>query len=374
MSRYKIYKDVTDTCVCLYCCYELYNSKLINAPYVMFFYSILDLPFNTTSLKIHHGVAAICALTYICSESTKAKHDFLLQFMKCEYSTIFLCLNNFLGYIQNKNSIIKMARKSSQVAFVVSFFQYRICNIFNILVNNGEYLNGNIIYHIGTYALYTLNLYWFTKIIRKISKLLHYYISLNITRILYIQQYLYLSVPFYNGVIIGSNVSVSYILYYFATCVYCLFGYMYNNDYYNSLMNKTKVNPHFYLYEKFSIHFRSFVGLFAVSLYKGSKFDFIFVLISFISHIYMLNYFYIDYYKEFHIPPMVLKHEKNVYKLPIVFDNICLYLLCEPYDKHMVNTLLFLLIFITYVQPFGKNNYHCIIYPFIMNYMAIRGF
>jgi hypothetical protein len=373
MNKYKIYKEVIDICICLYSCYELYNREIINIPYVMFFYSIFDLPFNTTSLKIHHSVTAICALIYIFTEPTQDKHDFLLQFMKCEYSTLFLCLKNLLEYAQNRNLLITIAIKSMELVFVVSFFYFRIFNIFDILVNSHEYLNNNALFYLGTYTLYILNLYWFTKILRKITKILQYYVSINTEQIMYAQQYIYFLVPFYNGIIIASNVSLLYLLDAVATSIYCLFGYVYNNGYYNSLVNKTRMNPHLYLYEKISIHIRSCIGLLSVCLYKCSTIDFILIIISFSSHIYMTKEFYIDYYKEFYEKPGVLKHEKNVYKLPILFDNICLYFFCEPYDKTMVNTILFLFIFITYIQPFGKNEYHYVLYPFIMNYIVIHG-
>ena len=81
MIQYKIYKDVIDTCVCLFCCYELYNMEIINTPYIMLTYSIIDLPFNTTSLKVHHVITAIAALTYIYDTKTMERHDMLYEFL-----------------------------------------------------------------------------------------------------------------------------------------------------------------------------------------------------------------------------------------------------------------------------------------------------
>lgn len=372
MSRYKIYKDIIDTSVCLYCCYELYNRTVINAPYVMFFYSILDLPFNTTSLKIHHAITAISSLAYICDDISKDKHDCLLQFMQCEYSTVFLCTKKLLENYSNKTPIINIGIRTSQVAFVITFLYYRLYNQFDILSKMNS-INANYTNQICIHVLYLINIYWLTKIFKKITPIWQFYVPTASHDVYYLTQYMYITIPIYNTLIMTSNVYWSSVLYIISSFINSFSAYIYNVDYYESLTCKQRVNPHLYLYERMSVHVRSHIGLLAVCLYRDVTMDVLFVIFSLVTHVYSMYNFHLDYYREFHLKPHVLKHEKIIYKLPVFFDNLCLYLISGHYEKTVVHTFLYLILFISFVQPFGPNTHHHLFYPFVSNFLVVRG-
>lgn len=374
MTKYKIYKYIIDTCVFLYYCYELYNHEIKNMPYIMFFHNILDIPFNTTSLKIHHVINAVYASTYIFDIKTNSRKELLYTFLKCEYCTLFLSMKKLTGYI-SKNLVLKQFfERTFEICFFISFVYYRLYKTFNILLDmDSIYKDVGFIYHGGIYIIYILNLYRFTKMIKKICNISEEYIKIRTRDTINIFQYIYFIIPIYNIISIKKITPIIALLDSMAVSIYCFFSHMYISNYYKSLIKKKKVNPHLYLYEKISIHLRSYIGICIVLSCKKISIDFIIIIISWISHSYMINNFIIDYYKEFHLEPHILKHEKMLYKLPIFFDNLCLYLLSNHYEKLVVYTFLFCMIFIMYIKPFGKNNHHELMYQFITNFMITRG-
>ena len=377
MIQYKIYKDVIDTCVCLFCCYELYNMEIINTPYIMLTYSIIDLPFNTTSLKVHHVITAIAALTYIYDTKTMERHDMLYEFLKCEYCTLFLSLKKLINHVSNTFAYFKYTKVCEdllKICFFLSFVYYRLYKPFDILIQmDSTYLDVGLIYHIGVYSMYVLNLYWFTKMIKKFCRTMEKHIVVRNTDIINLSQYVYFIIPFYNILSIKRISLIIALLDSISVGIYCFFVHMYNADYYKSLVNKTRVNPDLYLYEKISIHLRSYMGLCVVCLSKDIVNDFLLIIISCIFHGYMINKFMIYYYNEFDLQPCVLKHEKIIHKIPIFFDNLCLYLISNHYEKLVVNSFLFIMLFIMIIKPFGKNNHQYMLYPFITNFMITRG-
>lgn len=283
-------------------------------------------------------------------------------------------MKKLTGYI-SKNLVLKQFfERTFEICFFISFVYYRLYKTFNILLDmDSIYKDVGFIYHGGIYIIYILNLYRFTKMIKKICNISEEYIKIRTRDTINIFQYIYFIIPIYNIISIKKITPIIALLDSMAVSIYCFFSHMYISNYYKSLIKKKKVNPHLYLYEKISIHLRSYIGICIVLSCKKISIDFIIIIISWISHSYMINNFIIDYYKEFHLEPHILKHEKMLYKLPIFFDNLCLYLLSNHYEKLVVYTFLFCMIFIMYIKPFGKNNHHELMYQFITNFMITRG-
>lgn len=359
--NYELYKKYVDFSVILYCCYEAYTQRLVNSPYILLIYSILDYPFNTTSLKIHHIACVLCSLLYICGEKRDYETQFLLKLLRFEYSTVFLQLHSYFNTV---NIGIENHKYVNQLFFVCTFTYYRIYNMFTIstTVDMAEL---GIAYCALFCTLYLLNLYWYVKIAHKYARLI-YWTEYDTH---FCAQYMYALLPITNVYFYPRYITMLHCIDIMTISFYSSICHFYRRDYYQSLSKKMPVNPHYYFYEKIATHIRSATGLFVVCYVNETLVSYILIIMSFVMHTNMCYYFYIDYYKEFHIPPHVLKHQKMIYKIPVYFDNICLFALCDYYHQIVIVTALITFAFITYVQPFGKNSHHLLFLPFLSNYL-----
>ena len=237
--------------------------EIINTPYIMLTYSIIDLPFNTTSLKVHHVITAIAALTYIYDTKTIERHDMLYEFLKCEYCTLFLSLKKLINHVPNTFAfqIYKGAGRFIENLFFPFVCIYRLYKPFDILIQmDSTYVDVGLIYHIGVYSMY-IEFILVYKDDKKICRTIEKHIVVRNTDIINLSQYVYFIIPFYNILSIKQISLIIALLDSISVGIYCFFVHMYNADYYRSLVKKTRVNPDLYLYEKISIHIRSYMGL-----------------------------------------------------------------------------------------------------------------
>ena len=158
---------------------RLYSSDLdtiTTATYPLFFYCIVDIPFNTWDMIFHH----ICTLMigYVLNvrypgQNTEATLVLAKAFIDTEISTVFLDLM----YLRCRHPMIK-------VSFITTFLYYRIIRLTNLLFFNpttcyfcdqSDFIcDDNTKCHIAwvtsTTSLLVLNLFWFAKILGKALK------------------------------------------------------------------------------------------------------------------------------------------------------------------------------------------------------------
>ena len=214
-------------------------------------------------------------------------------------------------------------------------------------------------------TFYLLNLYWYVKIAQKYARLI-YWTEYDTH---FCAQYMYALLPLINVFYYPRYITLLHCIDIISVSIYVSICHFYHSDYYQSLSKKMPVNPHYYFYQKIATHIRSAVGILLVFSINDFFISYIVIIVSFVMHTNMCYHFYVDYYKEFHIPPHVLKHQKMIYKIPVYFDNICLFALCDNYYKIVIVTALITFAFITYVQPFGKNSHHFLFLPFLSNFL-----
>ena len=77
---------------------------------------------------------------------------------------------------------------------------------------DSTYVDVGLIYHIGVYSMYILNLYWFTKMIKKFCRTMEKHIVVRNTDIINLSQYVYFIIPFYNILSIKTNITYYYFI------------------------------------------------------------------------------------------------------------------------------------------------------------------
>ena len=157
------------SCVCV-----MTNSYIIICSNIVGCMCLVDLFFiKKTDMLIHH-ISVLGMLHYMNTHSDiEIINDSIPIALSTEISTIFLTLNNLL-----ENSSAVIIKKINKIAFVSTFFYYRIYNylyyavlnkdindaFYNHSKNNFEYCQ----IYIGQYVLFILNLYWSSLIFKKI--------------------------------------------------------------------------------------------------------------------------------------------------------------------------------------------------------------
>ena len=96
---------------------------------------------------------------------------------------------------------------------------------------DSTYVDVGLIYHIGVYSMYVLNLYWFTKMIKKFCRTMEKHIVVRNTDIINLSQYVYFIIPFYNILSIKQISLIIALLDSISVGIYCFFVHIYNADY-----------------------------------------------------------------------------------------------------------------------------------------------
>ena len=166
-------------CVSMLSISHLYPSDLhamTIATYPLFVYCIVDTPFNTFDMILHHTFTLM--LGHVLNVRYSGQNEELTliiskAFVDTEISTIFLNLM----YLRYRHFLVKFS-------FIATFFYYRIvCIIFLLFINpttsyfsdQSEFICDNdtgchAMWSVSTLGLLSLNIYWFVKILEKVLK------------------------------------------------------------------------------------------------------------------------------------------------------------------------------------------------------------
>ena len=164
-------------CVSMLSISHLYQSDLhimSIATYPLLAYCIIDTPFNTWDMILHHCFTLM--LGYALNVRYPGQNEEITliiskTFIDTEISTIFLNLM----YLRYQHYLIKFS-------FIATFFYYRIiCIVYMLFINQPtRYFSGqhkficgddnqcHMMWSVSTLGLVSLNIYWFVKILEKV--------------------------------------------------------------------------------------------------------------------------------------------------------------------------------------------------------------
>jgi hypothetical protein len=158
-----------------------YSLNVIILKYYLFI-ELLFLPWYKRDIIFHH-IITIGIISYIQYYNINMITNFYStkQLLLTEISSVFLSINSLIKLynIPNVFGIRKLLQQISMVCFIVTFIKYRIYDYYNnVIVNDYFYQSiksndSNFQYmckYSLTYLLFSINLYWFVLIIKKLYK------------------------------------------------------------------------------------------------------------------------------------------------------------------------------------------------------------
>jgi len=158
-----------------FCCI-INNFYIIPCSNIVGIICIIDFYFVKKKDMLLHHIFVLGMLHYINNHNTiEYRENLVTIVLKTEISTIFLITKNLLD---TSNNII--FKNINNIAFIITFFYYRIYNygyylilnkhintiIHNYSKNNFEYLE----IYLCIYGLFILNLYWLSLIFNKLKE------------------------------------------------------------------------------------------------------------------------------------------------------------------------------------------------------------
>ena len=162
--EYKFFKNIASLIVCTSALGLSYYEQYELVYTIIFTYVTADLFYSEEfDILLHHYIV-IC---FISSIITLPPADYLLEartIINVEISTIFLALNNLIRDKILPTYIIK----TNQYLFAITFTKYRIWDYFWVLIARRPFSSP---FTMATlYSLFTLNVYWFFLICKKVLK------------------------------------------------------------------------------------------------------------------------------------------------------------------------------------------------------------
>lgn len=362
MQNYRIYKHLIDIISIFYCCTETYRGIILHTPFILILQSILDIPFTTTSFYIHHVVSIIFTMNYILANNSESSHDTMLQVYRTNYSNLALLLYRFLQEFKEITPHIHIIIKT---ICIIAFFYYNTVEFFFIVSNN----NGGLIQTICLNVFYGLNLYWLSKILRNIMRDLRYYYTWQMYDTHIYGQYIYIAIPILNILSFPDSMNLLHFIDIYVVTIYSIVCHIYHKNYYESYISRIQIEPNYYFYEKIALQLRSIVGLVNICVFKYVELDYFIIPLSLMIHGQIAYLFHLDYYNNSN--SRVFKYQKLIFKLPLCYDIICCYVFADAYIRTMFCSMLFLALFCSYNNVFGKTNNHFILIPFMINYLIV---
>ena len=345
MRKYIIYKHVIDITCILYCCYETYISRIEHSPYILVLQHVMDMPFASMSLCIHHITNMLCVMD---------NSDAMIY--RIHYSTLILLLYKFSQEFKIHSNVQKVMK----VLSVVTFIYFRNINLFNVLTTSPTiYIN----------ILYIVNVYWLSLILGKTARVLYYYYPWQKYDSHLYAQYLYVAIPVINVLTFPHDMSWFHVIDIYIVFISAIIYHLYHNNYYESFARRIPIEPDYYFYEKIALQLRSIVGLINVCIFNNVDYGHIIIPISLSLHCQMAYLFYKDYYNNSNAG--VFKYQRLIFKVPLFYDALCLYVFADLHVRTVFYTTIFLALCCSYNRTFGKNDDHLLMMPFLMNYLII---
>ena len=191
------YQNVASLLVSLHSLYAInYLNDLDRTGILIVTYLTMDILFTTREFFLHHMCGIMMGLFVYNYNIVKPHREFLYrQFINMEISTIFLTSKKYISFLKkyiianqhNHNKkylllIIRSIETINNIAFITSFFKFRVYDyLFKVIINHEVnnifhyYTQYNIVSNLhiysSVYTLYGINLYWFNKILKMISRI-----------------------------------------------------------------------------------------------------------------------------------------------------------------------------------------------------------
>jgi hypothetical protein len=159
---------------------------------IVFSYLTFDLLFSKNDALIHHIFGMLLSSIFMTCGITNTHDRIVLSepLVKTEISTVFLLLKIITEEkaqeMIKKNAIVKTLYNINDFAFIATFVKFRIFDLYFDVIKNKDYHNtigkyyhdnnGQYIFwkelqfYIGILGLYSINIYWFSLICKKIYK------------------------------------------------------------------------------------------------------------------------------------------------------------------------------------------------------------
>jgi len=172
--------------------YLYFTNNLEYSYLIVLSYLTFDLFFSKNDALFHHIFSIFLTSTVItCGiKNTDDRIALSEPLMKTEISTIFLLLRIIMEEkapeMIKKNTVVKTLHNINNFVFIVTFVKFRIFDLYFDVIKNKEYHhtvgkyyydnNGQYFFwkelqfYIGIFGLYSINIYWFSLICKKIYK------------------------------------------------------------------------------------------------------------------------------------------------------------------------------------------------------------
>lgn len=193
-----LYQSGVGFVIALHTIYTLkYYENLDTLSFIILAQLSIDSFFTNIDQLIHH-LSVIMLATFVYNYNISIDHRNILYrtILPVEVSSIFLSLRPFFNMYRKKLKnrpytedihqqalIIKKLENINNMVFVITFIKFRIYDYYVDIINGHEFneiiyyyaesdILSNAYFYSGIYTLYGLNLYWFSKILRILYKMI----------------------------------------------------------------------------------------------------------------------------------------------------------------------------------------------------------
>lgn len=160
-----------------------YGNNVMDYPFmILTIFFIVDFPFASNIIKLHH-IFGFCLTIFKLAHVLKFEDvDILIiAVYKTEISTVFYVIKLWLDDVNHVS--IQTVKKLNEIAFLVTFFKYRIWDYSHEIVFNKQlhelmdtYIQGRLphfaLLYVGLYGFYILNMYWFAIMVKIAVKMM----------------------------------------------------------------------------------------------------------------------------------------------------------------------------------------------------------
>lgn len=175
-----------------YMSYLYLKNEMEYSHLIVFLYLTFDLLFSKNDALIHHIFSIFLSSLFMTCGITNTYDRIALSepLVKTEISTIFLLLKIITEEkapeMIKKNVIVKTLYKINDFIFIATFVKFRIFDLYFNIIKNEEYHNTlskyyydnngqyffwkELQFYIGILGLYSINIYWFSLICKKLYK------------------------------------------------------------------------------------------------------------------------------------------------------------------------------------------------------------
>lgn len=175
-----------------YMSYLYFKNDMEYSYLIIFSYLTFDLLFSKNDAFVHHIFGILLSSIFMTCGITNTHDRIALSepLVKTEISTIFLLFRIMMEEkapeMIKKNVIVKTLYKINDFIFIATFVKFRIFDLYFNIIKNEEYHNTlskyyydnngqyffwkELQFYIGILGLYSINIYWFSLICKKLYK------------------------------------------------------------------------------------------------------------------------------------------------------------------------------------------------------------